>query len=63
VFAEDGGLRRPTASWLLRDKLTEIEMQAMVLKRLGGPMVWTELPDRTEQNGAIRHSVTLETGT
>jgi propanol-preferring alcohol dehydrogenase len=32
-------------------------MQAMVLKRLGGPMVWTELPDRTPGVGEVRVAV------
>jgi propanol-preferring alcohol dehydrogenase len=33
-------------------------MQAMVLKRLGDPMIWTELPDRTPGPGEVRVKVT-----
>jgi propanol-preferring alcohol dehydrogenase len=32
-------------------------MQAMVLKRLGDPMAWTELPDRTPGFGEVRVAV------
>ena len=32
-------------------------MQAMILTKIGTPLIWTEMPDRTHEPGEIRVAV------